>query len=171
MLVSELFEKEESLVDLIAELDSLKRKMKQPGAGDPLEFSYKFNNILRLISSTYGDKILNSIKQRYDSNSDFSISKPRAGIPPKSAEEKKPVDNSVSFSKIAPFQDKIAKLKVRLMKKNLQSDILKDLNMMLIDEYKRAKEHLNSTEYEILDKNITDYFVKHIPLPDYSSRK
>lgn len=170
MLVSELFEGE-SLTDLISELDSLKRKMKQPGVGDSLEFSYKFNNLMRLIRNQYGHSAFNKVRHRYNTTPDTNPPKTKSLSRNQNIDDKKPIDTSISYSKIYPFQDKIARIKARLMKKNLPFDVFKDLNTALMNEYNRAKETLSISEYEILNKNINDYFTNHIPLPDYSSKK
>lgn len=171
MLVSELFESHnnDELTTLVKDLDLLRRKMKRPGAGDPIQFSNDFNALLSHIRSKYGNETVKYLKDRYKSL-DNSIRYYGANTKLKSDIKINPDISNIYTKNIAPYQEKIARFKTRLLKKNLPDDTRQELNQMLNKEYNHAKKELTASEYELLTKNINNYFLKNIPLPDYSFR-
>jgi hypothetical protein len=173
MLFNELYEDITPLLDYVRELDLLRKKMKNPGAGDQFEASRDFNELLSKLRDEYGEETYQIIAKKYRP----AVSKPDDNIhyksKPYSASDDKPKDDeldikNINFKAIGPHQTRIANIRVRLNKTGMRPDSVEYLKTALDKELKAAKRELSGPEYKILVNNLDRYFDHKVPLPDYS---
>lgn len=173
MLASELFEDITPLIDYIRELDLLRRRMKNPGAGDQFQASRDFNDLLAKLKDEYGEETYKIIAKKYrpgidkpDDNVHIK-SKPYVSSPEKGGEDEVAVGD-INFKAIGSHQIRIANIRARLNKTGMRPDSVEYLKTSLNKELQTAKRELSPAEYKIMINNLDRYFDHKVPLPDYS---